>query len=349
MNNSILIIDDKKANIDMLSAILRDDYTLMAAVGGKNAIKLLERRKPDLILLDLYMPDVDGFSVLEYIKSNKDLSSVPVIFVTGEQDEQVEEKGLSMGAVDYIKKPYNMSVIRYKVHNHLLFKAHRDELEQMVEKRTSQLTASREAIIMGMSLMSESHDPVTSGHIERIKQYTRLLTDEMQKEHPFLLTPELADQVVLYAPLHDMGKIEIPDYILSKQGMLTPEEYEIMKRHTLIGGELLHKTEGFFFDLQEDNDLCVAVEIAENHHERFDGSGYPRGLGGEDIPLSARIVALADVYDGLRSKKSYKRNYSHEEACDLILHGGENISPAHFDPLMLDIFNRVKDAFKALA
>lgn len=346
MKSTILIVDDRKTDIDMLSVILRDDYTIMAAISGENALKLLEKRTPDLVLLDIFMPGLDGFGVLQHIKSNAALAALPVIFITGEHDEKIEEKGLSMGAVDYIKKPYSEPVVRYKVRNHLAFKSYKDDLEALVDKRTLQLTSSREAIIMGMSLMSESHDPVTSGHIERIKAYTRILVDQILTDRPDLLTPEHANQIVLYSPLHDMGKIEVPDEILAKQGMLTPEEHKIMQMHTLTGGELLHKTELFFFDKSDGNDLRTAVEIAESHHERYDGSGYPRGLTGEEIPLSARIVGLADVYDGLRNKKPYKKDFTHEEAVEIILHGGESIAPSHFDPVLLEIFDKVKEKLK---
>ena len=346
MSKSILIVDDRKANIDMLTTILKQDYAIMAAVSGENACKLMDRRKPDLVLLDVFMPGMDGFGVLAYMKSSRDLSGMPVVFVTGEHDEVVEERGLFMGAVDYIKKPYNAAVVQFKVRNHLLLKQYRDELETLVVKRTAQLTASREAIIMGMSLMSESHDPVTSGHIERIKTYTRILAEQLLAEQPGLLSREAAEQIILYSPLHDMGKIELPDTVLGKETPLTPEEQEIMRRHTLIGGELLRRTEIFFFEKSEEADLGVAVDIAECHHEHYDGTGYPRGLAGEDIPLSARIVALADVYDRLRSNLFTEKQYNCEEAVEAILHGDGTVSPSHFDPRVLEAFKNARERFR---
>lgn len=345
MKQTVLIVDDKKINIEMLSSILKDDYRLMAAINGETALKLLQTRKPDIVMLDIFMPGLNGFDVLQYMKSQEKLSTIPVIIVSGEHNVKIEEKGLSMGAVDYIRKPYNATVVRYKVRNHLVFKSYYDELESLVSKRAAQLTASREAIIMGMSLMSESHDPVASGHIERIKYYTQILTDEILRSHPEALTQEIAAQIVLYAPLHDIGKIEIPDKILSKQDILTPEEYAVMQRHTQIGGSLLHKSEIFFIDASNSDDLRIAVEIAENHHERYDGSGYPRGLAGDEIPFSARIVSMVDTYDGLRNKRPYKQTFTPAQAADIILHGGEGVSPSHFDPLLLEVFASVKERF----
>lgn len=348
MKNTVLVVDDMKLNIDMLTNILKDDYIIMAAVSGENAIKLLERKCPDIVLLDVSMPGIDGFGVLEYMNSNSSLSGVPVIFVSGEHDANMEEKGLLMGAVDYVKKPFNANIVKIKVRNHLELKNYRDNLEQIVEERTMQLAASREAIIMGMSLMSETHDRVTGAHIERIKRTTGVIATRLMEAHPGLVTKEWVEKVTLFSPLHDLGKIGISDGILKKTGILTPEEYSIMKMHTLDGAELLRKTKGYLVDETEVDDLTIAVEIAECHHEKYDGSGYPQGIKGEEIPLSARVVQVADVYDALRSPRSYKRAFSHEEAVDIILNGDKITNPRQFDPMVLMIFNNIKDELRDL-
>lgn len=355
MNNSILIVDDMKSNIDSLTIILRYNYSIMAAISGKNAIKLLERKKPDLVLLDLSMPDVDGFDVLKYMKEQPELMNIPVIFVTGEHSADIEEKGIEMGAVDYIKKPYNESVVRAKVRNHLDLKNYRDNLELMIyertkdlEERTKQLVASNEAIIMGMSLMSESHDKITGDHIERIKSFTRVMTDKMLEVYPDIITKELADLIVLYSPLHDVGKVAISDAVLKKPGKLTPEEFAIMESHTIEGADLLKKTELFLVQNKDTDSLKIAIDIAEGHHEKYNGTGYPHKLKGEDISLAARIVSVADVYDALRSPRQYKKEFSYEETLDIILVGDGRTSPEHFDPKILEILKSVHGDFEKI-
>jgi len=355
MDKTILIVDDMMLNIEMLSNILEEDYDIMTADSGENAIEQMQCRIPDLVLLDIYMPGMDGFEVLRFMREDKDLSTIPVIFVTGEHDENSEEKGLRMGAVDYIKKPYNALIARIKVRNHLEMKAYRDSLKSLVymrtmqlEERTKQLAASREAIIMGMSLMSESHDKVTGSHIERIKDYTRILVQKMLTLYPDIMTPDLADQIALYSPLHDVGKISISDVILNKAGALTPEEFDTIKAHTLEGASLLRKTEAFLTDSSEAGGLSVAIEIAECHHERYDGTGYPHGMKGEDIPIAARIVSVADVYDALKSTRPYKKAFTHEEAMDIILTGDAKTKPCHFDPKVLEILQIVDSEFRGI-
>lgn len=350
MNNIIMIVDDMKLNIDLLAGSLDDKYIIMPATSGESAIKLLDRRKPDLVLLDVSMPGIDGFAMLKFMKGREDLANIPVIFVTGECDTDAEAKGLELGAADYIKKPFNALIVQKKVQNHLEFKAYRDDLESLVEKRTAelmertrQLDASRGAIIMGMSLMSDRHDGITGEHIERIKGYTGILAGKLAELYPELLTQDLADQVTLFSPLHDIGKIVISDAILKKTGALTPEEFEIMKSHTLEGAELLRKAEGFLADEKDGNHLNIAIEIAEHHHEKYDGTGYPHGLKGEGIPLSARIVSVADTYDALRSMRRYKAPFTHQEAMYKITVGDERTNRSHFDPKVLEAFAAAQD------
>lgn len=381
MNNTILIVDDVRLNIDALTNILSDKYKIMAAVSGENAIKVMERKRPDLVLLDVSMPGIDGFEVLKFMKEHKELAIIPVIFITGGSDVGAEEKGLALGAVDYIKKPFREEIIKAKVRNHLELSTYRHNLELLVSERTKQLEASRDAVIMGMSLMSDIHDKVTGDHIKRIRIFTQILTNKMLELYPGVLNPDLASLIVLYSPLHDVGKVGISDNILKKTGRLTQEEFDSMKSHTLQGADILRETERFFTDdkgevqltpdeynivknhtvegadilrktenfLSDNSDMAnlkVAIEIAECHHEKFDGSGYPHGLKGEEIPLSARIVAIADVYDALKSPRQYKNAFTHEEAVDIILKGDGRTSPDHFDPNILEVFSIVHKDFE---
>ena len=348
MKFTVLIVDDVPINVEILKEILTEaGYRIVTATSGDEAIKKMEVEQPDLVLLDLYMPGMDGFEVQRYAKSRQQLSNIPIIFVTGEQDEEAEEKGLELGAVDYIRKPFNADIVCVKVRNHIELKAYRDKLEIMVDERTRQLAErtrqlamSREAIIMGMSLMAEIHDKITGEHIHRIKALTKLLTNELMEMYPDMLTPSIAEQIVLYSPLHDVGKVGISDTILNKPGGLTSEEFEIMKSHTLMGGDILLQTQQFL--AESSNDLQVAIDIANGHHERFDGTGYPHKKAGEDIPVAARIVALADVYDALRSPRAYKKAFAHEETFDIICVGDGRTMPAHFDPRLLEAFNQLQ-------
>lgn len=344
--NSILIVEDCKENIDGLRAILDDLYDIYVAINGKSAINLLQNIKPDLILLDVGLPDIDGFEVLSQLKKLPHCEHMPVIFITGETDTFDEERGLEMGAMDYIKKPYVANVLKIKVKNNMEHKMYRDGLEKLVEERTNELANSREVIIMGMSLLAEQRDNGTGQHIQRIKDYTRILLDQIRKNYPDLISKKNAEDIVLYSTLHDIGKVGISDAILLKKARLTDEEFKIMKTHTTIGGNVLRDTEELFH--KDKHSLDLAIGIAESHHEKYDGTGYPNGLKGEEIPFSARVVSLPDVYDALTSRREYKDAFLHDKAMDIILKGDGRTKPSHFDPIVLEAFVQVEEKFRTL-
>ncbi len=339
----VLIVDDVKENIDALIEILQEQYKVRAALNGKMAISSMHKTKPDIVLLDISMTDMDGFEVLKYMKGNEELCNIPVIFVTAKSNTESEEKGLLLGAVDYVTKPYNADIVKIKVKNHLELKMYRDELEEIILQRTEEVRHSRDAIIVGMSLLAENRDQVTGKHIQRMKKYTEILTYKILDIYPEIISRDYADKTILFSPMHDIGKVGIHDNILQKKGKLTDEEFAEMKSHTTMGAELLRKTNQF---LNESTDwLDISVEIAECHHEKYDGTGYPLGLSGENIPLSARIVSLADVYDALTSERPYKKKFSHEEAMDIILIGDGRTMPKDFDPKVLEAFRLTNKEF----
>ncbi len=343
MQNTVLLVDDSKENIDGLRSILDREYNIQVALSGEKALELMEKRPPDIVLLDVYMQGLNGFDVLNRMKKIKELEYIPVIFITAATDAFSETVGLQMGAVDYILKPYDADIVCFKVKNHIANKMNRDNLERLVELRTAELSDSRHAVILGMSLLAEGRDKGTGDHIKRMQKYTEILARDIANKHPELISLGDLQQIVLYSPLHDIGKVFIPDNILLKKGPLTKEEFDLMKTHTTYGTEVLRKTE--FLMTSESDTLKIAIEICESHHEKYDGSGYPFGLKGDKIPVAARIVALADIYDALTSVREYKPAYTHEKAYGIITEGDGRTMPEHFAPEVLEAFKSVADEF----
>ncbi|MDR2531266.1 MAG: response regulator [Oscillospiraceae bacterium] len=341
--NSVLIVDDSKENLSALRGMLEDSYTVYIAANGERALKVMDKNLPDIVLLDVIMPGIDGFEVLRHMKGDSRFLHTPVIFITGSGDSFSEAQGLMLGAVDYIVKPYNPDIVSIKVRNQMENKLHRDGLEILVEKRTEELRKSQEAIIFGMSFLAERRDLGTGEHLKRIKKMAGFLAECLHRKYPDVISLKEINNIAAYSPLHDIGKIAISDAILLKPAKLTPEEFETMKSHTVHGADMLLQTKELL-DSGADN-LITAVDIAMYHHEKYDGSGYPKGLKGEEIPLSARIVALVDVYDALTSKREYKDAFTHATALDIILNGDGRTQPEHFDPLVLEVFRLNSDKF----
>lgn len=342
--NIILLVDDSQENLDALNAMLEGSYKVYSTKNGRAALRIMEKIKPDLVLLDVVMPEMDGFEVLGRMKQDATCAHIPVIFITSDAQSFSEARGLLLGAVDYITKPYNPDIVSIKVKNQLENKLYRDRLESLVDQRTQELQLSQNAIIFGMSLMAESRDSSTGEHLKCIQKYVDILARAIHEKRPDLLGAAECNRIRMLAPMHDIGKVTIPDHILLKKGALTEEEFAVIKKHTTSGADILRETQQLLPNgggVLED-----AVSIAECHHEKFDGTGYPGGLRGEDIPLSARIVALADVYDALTSRRPYKEPCSHETAVEIILNGDGRTMPSHFDPLVLDFFRSNIETFR---
>ncbi len=350
---TILVVDDTPDNLALMSGLLKDSYKVKVANHGEKALKIAASDSPpDLILLDIMMPDLDGYQVCERLKGDPATRDIPVIFLTAKTEVEDEQHGLALGAEDYITKPISPPIVLARVATHLQLKASADFLrdkaaflEQEVAKRTRELQAIQDVTILAMASLAETRDNETGNHIRRTQHYVRALAAHLQHHPRFAATLNgtYIDTLFKSAPLHDIGKVGIPDRILLKPGRFTPDEFEIMKTHTTLGRDAIAHAEkqlGMEVDF-----LACAKEIAFSHQEKWDGSGYPQGLAGEDIPLSARLMALADVYDALISRRVYKPAMPHAQAREIILAG----SGSHFDPDMVQAFLALESEFQAIA
>ena len=349
---SLLIVDDTETNIDILletlSSITND---IAVALDGMAALDTARQSPPDLILLDIMMPGIDGYEVCRRFKADPALCDIPIIFITAMSEIDNKTRGFELGAVDYITKPFEVVEVRARVKTHLALQQVRDVLarqnellEIKVRERTHELAMTQEVTIESMAALAEYRDPETGGHIQRTKNYVRVLARRLQNQPRFkdILTDEVIELLYLSAPLHDIGKVGIRDHILLKPGKLTDEEMEEMKRHTVYGRDALKVAAD---KLGDNSFLRFAMEIAYSHQEKWDGSGYPEGLKGEEIPVSGRLMALADVYDALISKRVYKPPFTHQRAVEIIRQG----KGAHFDPGMTDAFMEIQEDFRQIA
>jgi putative two-component system response regulator len=346
-NNSkkILVVDDSATNLRFISEILRPYYKVNAAPSGELALKFLEKNKPDLILLDLEMPGLSGYDVIRKIKAEERLRAIPVIFLTAQEGRDSELKAFELGAVDYILKPISSGVVLARVKIHLELEMYRENLEQMVDLKTAQLEHTQDAILSMLSNVAAYRDDETGAHIKRTTHYVEAIVNLLLKEKPpgYTIDPDYARNAGRSAKLHDIGKVAIPDNILLKPGKLTDEEFALIKQHPNIGAKMIDDT---MHDLGDTSSfLNVAREIVASHHEKWNGRGYPNALAGTDIPLSARIMAIADVYDALISLRPYKEAMPHERAMDIIL----KESGTHFDPELLNICMPIFDEFNIIA
>ncbi|MDH3349764.1 MAG: response regulator [Desulfobulbaceae bacterium] len=344
VKSTILIVEDTEMNIDILIEALGDDYLVRVAMDGESALKNIASYIPDLILLDIMMPGMDGYEVLRRLKKDAKTSKIPVIFITAMSGKHDEAKGLALGAIDYITKPFNPELVKARVANHLMLKNYQDNLEMIIEERTRELRMTQDVIIHSMGVLAEYRDPETGGHIKRTQNYVRALALQVENHVRFkeLLDPEIIQVLYKCAPLHDIGKVAISDNILLKPGKLTGEEFEEMKKHSVYGRDVIMLCEK---EIPGTSFLKYACEIAYTHHEKWDGSGYPQGLMGDGIPLSGRLMAIADVYDALISKRVYKPPFPHSKAVTIIKDGRGK----HFDPDMVDAFLEIEGKFRQIA
>jgi putative two-component system response regulator len=343
----VLVIDDSPQNLSLMDELLGEDYNVKVAPSGARGLRIARNQPiPDLILLDVMMPEMDGYETCRQLKADPVTRDIPVIFLTAKTQMADEQLGFSVGAVDYITKPISPPIVLARVRTHLMLRAaaifledKNAYLENEVNRRTEEVVAIEEATVLAMTSLAETRDNETGRHILRTQRYVRALALALRKHPRFAayLTDQTIELLFRSAPLHDIGKVGIPDRILLKPGKLEPDEFEIMKSHTTLGFESLQRAcESIGRPIAY---LRLASEIALSHQEKWDGSGYPQGLAGDAIPISARLMAVADVYDALISRRVYKEPFSHEHSVAMIKEGAGR----HFDPDIVEVFLAIQD------
>jgi len=350
---TVLVVDDTPDNLSLMSGLLKDVYKVKVANSGEKALRIARSdNPPDLILLDIMMPGMNGYEVCRQLKADAVTADIPVIFLTALTDMDDEKHGLELGAVDYITKPVSPPIVMARVKTHLNMKLAanflRDKnvfLEQEVDRRTLEVRAIQEVTILALASLAETRDNDTGNHLRRTQLYVKALAERL-KTHPRFqgyLTDSNITMLFKSAPLHDIGKVGVPDRILLKPGRLEPEEFEIMKTHTTIGRDAIENAKKALGANVEF--LRTAKEIALYHQEKWDGSGYPEALSGDNIPISARLMALADFYDALISRRVYREGFPHETVVQMIIES----RGTHFDPDIVDAFTEIQEYFKETA
>lgn len=349
MKGIILVVDDDSANLMLAQKILGGEYRIAAANSGPAALKYLGKNRPDVILLDINMPEMDGFETMEQLKTMKDINTIPVIFLTADKSTETETKCFQVGAFDFVGKPFVPDILKSRVKRALELEQYHNSLETLVKEQAEQLMERskrigeiQENVIVGLANLIESMDGSTGKHVKNTQGYVELIVGELSGKGLFadILDEEYMQNTCKAAPLHDIGKIKIPDSILQKPGKLTPEEYETMKKHTVYSTDVI---KGIIGDVENEEYVRVASDIAMYHHERWDGTGYPAGLKGEEIPLCARIMAVADVFDALYEERCYKQPVRPMEKVLGILEEGKG---SQFDPVIVEVFTGMEPVLR---
>jgi len=352
---SILVVDDTPANLRVLvRALSGSGYRLRPVLDGKLALEAARTEPPDLVLLDINMPDMNGYEVCAELKKDTRLADIPVIFISGNVDTVGKVEAFAAGGVDYVTKPFQIDEIRARVEAHLKIRRlqnelreHNERLQEMVQAQVKEISESQIATIVAMAKLSEYRDEDTGNHILRVQRYCRALARRVGEEGVFgsLVDDAFIENIFHASALHDIGKVGISDLILLKPGKLTAEEFEIMKTHAALGAETLAAVMRGY---PRNAFVRMGMEVARSHHERWDGSGYPDGLSGDAIPLSARILIIADQYDALRNKRPYKPPFDAAKTYSIIVDGDGRSDPKHLDPRLLAAFKAIAPEFEAI-
>ena len=337
---TIFVVDDNLTNLTVAKSVLSDVYNISTINSGERLFKMLERSIPDLILLDISMPEMSGYDIIKVLKNNSRTFDIPVVFLTALNNEEIEYEGLSLGAIDYITKPFSPPLLLKRIEAHLLVESQKKELmnyannlEKMVEEKVRTVVELKNVVLKTMAELVEHRDEITGGHIDRTQRYVKVLIDAMKdgKVYPEEVNKWDENLVIQSSQLHDVGKISVKDSILFKPGKLTFEEFEEIKNHTVFGEKIISN---LIKSTTDSEFLEYARIFAISHHEKWNGKGYPKGLAGKDIPLLGRIMAIADVYDALVTDRPYKDAFSHETAVNIITAD----SGSHFDPTLVELF-----------
>jgi putative two-component system response regulator len=339
---SILAVDDDATNLRILQEILKPAYKVYASPSEERALGFLENRIPDLIMLDVEMPGMGGYELLKRLKADKRFASIPVLFLTAQEGRDKEEEAFRLGAVDYILKPVTAGVVRVRVDLHIKSEDYRKNLEKLVDQKTERLGRMQDSILKILSGIAARRDGGETGHIERMAAYVSLAVKNLSEadDPAYRVTQQYGDSIIKASRLHDIGHVAIPDSVLLKPGPLTPDEFAVMRTHTIIGAEIIDEA---INDIGDDSSfLATAREIVISHHEWWNGRGYPNSLSGAEIPLSGRIVALADTYDSLTSGNLCKNQLVHREAMRII----HEETGSHFDPRMIEILDNIFPTFQ---
>ncbi|MDR1873392.1 MAG: response regulator [Synergistaceae bacterium] len=343
--NSILIVDDDVTNLRLLQEILKKEYKVYAAPSGERALLFLQKQLPDLILLDVEMPGMSGYELIARLKADGKLRDIPVIFLTAQEGRDKEEQAFRLGAVDYILKPISSGVVMARVGLHMQLETYKRRLEQLVEHKTYQLQKAQDSILDILANITAFRDSDTGWHIERTTLYSKVIVENiLAQDHPhYQISEDYANHIVKSAKLHDIGKVAVPDSILLKPARLSMGEFQLIKQHTTYGAQMIDDA---IADLGDDSSfLHVAREIVISHHEWWNGTGYPNGLFGDAIPIAGRVMAIADVYDSLRSHRPYKMPMSHEETLGIM----RKETGTHFDPVLMYMTESVFHSFQSIA
>jgi len=345
---TIMVVDDAPTNLKLLEEMLQDrGYRVIQFPRGDMALKAAARNPPDLIMLDIRMPEMDGFEVCRRLKADENLKDIPVLFLSVLDGTDDKIKAFAAGGLDYVTKPFQEAEVLARVQTHLELhqgrrelERHKSHLEDLVREKVQEISDSQQATILAVSKLAEFRDDETGGHIERTRTLCRILARNLRENHRYAesITDVFIENIYHAAPLHDIGKVGIADNILLKPGKLTPGEFEIMKTHTTIGASTLQAVQRRY---PGNAFINMGIALTRSHHEKWDGSGYPDGLAGVDIPLSGRIMAVVDVYDALRSTRPYKEAFPHEKSCRIIEEGAGR----HFDPAVVAAFTTLKSEF----
>ncbi len=347
MKKTILVVDDDKSNLMIAQKVLGEEYRVAAVNSGKLAFQYLEKNEPVLILLDIQMPEMDGFEVIRRLQEDEKWCKIPVIFLTADRSPQTEEACFQMGAVDYIGKPFIPAIMQQRVRRTIELEDYRRNLEAMVQQQLERITQLQQDIIITMANLIESRDGTTGEHVKHSSIYTEYLIKKMQETGLYKeqLTAEFVGYIKSAAPMHDIGKITVPDNILRKPEALTEEEYRIMKLHAAEGARLIQENMG---RLAEPEFVKIASNVANFHHERWNGQGYPEGLKGEEIPLESRIMAVADVFDALVAKRQYKNGMTPEEARAIMENGRGEIFEAELFDVFFSDMDQLEELYREL-